>query len=210
MMIYHSERENENITFSCLKKMKNASFLFFLCLFFYTSCSDYAPKPSGYFRIELNEPEYEIYTDPAIHILFNVQKLTRMEAVADTTDDKWFNIVYPALNAKIFCSFLPVKSRDDLIKISEDSHKFVYKHTIKSDGISTRPYSDPDNQVYALIYDIEGNVASPLQFVITDSTRYFFRGSLYFDSTPNQDSIAPVKSYILNDIHEIIRSFRYQ
>ncbi|MDR1369789.1 MAG: gliding motility lipoprotein GldD [Dysgonamonadaceae bacterium] len=188
--------------------MKYLSF-FILCLFICSCSGDYSPKPSGYFRIGLEEPVYRQYVDSSSHFSFNIQQKAMIEIVPDTTDGERFNIVYPSLNARIHCSFLPVKSRNDLIKASEDSRRFAYVHVIKADGIFEKAYSDPENKIYALVYDIDGNVASPLQFVITDSVHYFFRGSLYFNVIPNQDSIAPVREYIRNDIKEIVTGFRW-
>ncbi|MDR1719951.1 MAG: gliding motility protein GldD [Dysgonamonadaceae bacterium] len=173
------------------------------------SCSEYTPKPWGYFRIELEQPEYRTYSNPEGHFSFHIQNSAEIEPVVDTAAGKWFNIVYPTLNATIYCSFFNILSQADLSERSEESRKFVYKHVIKADNIYEEALSDSSKKVYALIYNLDGEVASPLQFVITDSIRYFLRGSLYFYSRPNQDSIAPVKKYIRDDIEEMITSFRY-
>ncbi len=181
--------------------------IFVLSILFFSCSGEYSPKPFGYFRIDLEDPTYQRCTDfPSFS--FNIPQSSTIEVVPDTTNGEWFNIVYPLLDAKIYCSFLPINSRNDLIKVSEDSRKFVYKHVIKADGISEQSYSVPDHAVYAIVYDIDGNVATPLQFVVTDSIHYFFRGSLLFNSVPNQDSVAPVTKYIRRDIEEIIRSFK--
>ena len=45
------------------------------------------------------------------------------------------------------------------------------------------------------MYDLKGNTASSLQFFVTDSTRNFLRGSLYFNAEPNKDSLAPVMDF---------------
>ncbi|GHV23944.1 gliding motility lipoprotein GldD [Bacteroidia bacterium] len=184
---------------------------FFFLFIFICSCSGgYFPKPSGYFRIELEQPVYRQFKDSSALFSFNIQQQANIMAVVDTVEgDDWFDIDYPSLNARIYCSLLPIRSGKDLIAVSEDSHKFVYIHAIKADGISEKSYSDPENKVYALIYDVDGNVASPVQFVITDSIHYFLRGALSFNEVPNRDSIAPVKDYIRNDIQEIITSFRW-
>ncbi|MDR3062008.1 MAG: gliding motility protein GldD [Dysgonamonadaceae bacterium] len=183
---------------------------FFFLFIVICSCSgDYSPKPSGYFRIEPEQPVYRQFRDSLALFSFNVQQQASVSAVADTVDGDWYNIDYPSFDARIYCTLLPIRSGKDLIAASEDSRKFVYKHVPKADGISEKSYSDPENGVYALIYDVNGNVASPVQFVITDSVHYFFRGALYFNLVPNQDSIAPVKDYIRNDIQEIITSFRW-
>jgi gliding motility-associated lipoprotein GldD len=86
----------------------------------------------------------------------------------------------------------------------------VYLHTIKADAIREQRFENPEQRVYGLLYAISGNVASPTQFVLTDSVRSFFRGALYFDNIPNQDSITPVLEYINNDILILMESFRWK
>jgi len=49
-----------------------------------------------------------------------------------------------------------------------------------------------------------------VQFVLTDSVDYFFRGALYFDTRPNKDSIAPVLDFIYQDIVTLMESFEYK
>ena len=183
--------------------------LFIFCIFIFSCSGDYSPKPSAYFRIELKDPVYQKYKDSSSLFSFNIQQNAVIEIVPENEDGGWIDVVYPSLDAKIHCSFLPIKSHFDLLKASEDSRKFVYKHVVKADRISENSYAVPENKVYAIVYDVDGNVASPVQFVVTDSVHYFFRGALYFNSVPNQDSVAPVKDYIRNDIEEIIRSFSW-
>ncbi|MCR5455573.1 MAG: hypothetical protein K6F33_11355, partial [Bacteroidales bacterium] len=60
--------------------------------------------------------------------------------------------------------------------------------------------------VYGLLYGIKGNVASPLQFYITDSTRHFLRGSLYFNCSPNKDSLAPSVEFVRQDIERLFET----
>ena len=43
-----------------------------------------------------------------------------------------------------------------------------------------------------ILYDLKGNTASAVQFYVTDSTRHYLRGSLYFASEPDADSLEPV------------------
>ncbi|MDR1437410.1 MAG: gliding motility protein GldD [Candidatus Symbiothrix sp.] len=128
---------------------------------------------------------------------------------AKNAKNKWFNLVYPSLNAQIFCSYLPIIS-GNFAGITEESRKFAYLHTVKADAINEYFFANPEHKVYGLIYEIKGNVASHVQFVLTDSVTSFFRGALYFDNIPNQDSIAPVLEYINEDIRMLMDSFRWK
>ncbi len=176
-------------------------------IFFVFSCSNYSPKPQGYFRIELPERQYTNFEENP-HFSFDISSIAI--AVKDSEDNKnWFNIVYPDFKATIYCSYLPIAPQF-LSEMTEDSRKLVYKHVVKADVISEQIYSNPEYNVYGTIYSLEGDVASPFQFYLTDSVSDFFRASLLFDAVPNQDSIAPVLNFVKEDIIKMIESFRWE
>ncbi|HEX2934063.1 MAG TPA: hypothetical protein VHO72_01805, partial [Bacteroidales bacterium] len=61
-----------------------------------------------------------------------------------------------------------------------------------------------------LVYDIKGNTASSVQFYVTDSTRHFIRGALYFEAQPNKDSLAPVIDFFRKDIIHLIETLKWK
>jgi len=117
------------------------------------------------------------------------------------------DINYPMYNANIYLTYKQVDS--NLNELLEENHKLAYDHSIKSDGITEKLYTNPDKRIYGIMYDIKGNSASNIQFFVTDSTTHFLRGSLYFNNIPNADSIAPVKNYIQEDIQILMESLKW-
>jgi gliding motility-associated lipoprotein GldD len=81
---------------------------------------------------------------------------------------------------------------------------------VKASDIQERLIINDSVNVYGLVYFLEGNAASSLQFYLTDSTNHFVRGALYFDAKPNPDSLAPVQNFIQEDILNMIESFRWK
>jgi len=71
-------------------------------------------------------------------------------------------------------------------------------------------FDSEERNVHGILYDLKGNTASSVQFVLTDSTHHFFRGALYFNNVPNKDSIAPMSDYIRKDIIRIMESFKWK
>jgi len=71
-------------------------------------------------------------------------------------------------------------------------------------------FENPEKKVYGILYDLTGNTASSVQFVLTDSTKHFFRGALYFENVPNKDSIAPMSAYIREDVIRLMESFEWK
>jgi gliding motility-associated lipoprotein GldD len=57
---------------------------------------------------------------------------------------------------------------------------------------------------------VRTEAASPFQFYLTDSTKNFVRGALYFNTVPNNDSLAPVIDFLKQDIIHMIETFRWK
>ena len=123
-----------------------------------------------------------------------------------TGDKYWINIFYPQFGGTIYCSYKKVNG--NLQEMSEDAREFVYKHTIKADEITEQPFINFETKTYGMLYRIGGNTASSVQFELTDSVDYFFRGALYFNAVPNKDSIAPVLDFVAEDIFMLMETFR--
>ena len=175
----------------------------------FLSCRETSvPRPYGYFRVNLRKPVYRNIDTLNMPFRFdlpkNVQLINR-----DTKGEKyWIDLYYPKLNASIYCSYKPVKG--NLINLLEDTRKIVYKHSIRADGISEQVFDHPEKNVHGILYDLKGNTASSVQFVLTDSIQHFFRGALYFDNVPNKDSIAPMSEYIRKDVIRLMESFEWK
>ena len=61
-----------------------------------------------------------------------------------------------------------------------------------------------------MLYNLTGNTATNFQFYVTDSNSHFLRGSLYFNIKTNNDSIAPVLSFLEADIIRMIESLKWK
>ena len=181
--------------------------LFFIFALFFFSCADEnpVPKPIGYFRIDLPESDYREKEPLNCPLEFQISQNSRLEY---TSKDKcWFNVSYPAYRAKIHLTYKPVE--DNLRDYIEESRTLTYEHQIKANSIRQNTIVDREREVYGLIYDLGGSVASPVQFYLTDSTNHFLRGSLYFNARPNPDSIKPVLRYVRSDIDQMIESLNW-
>lgn len=166
------------------------------------------PRPYGYFRVDLPKHVYRMIDTLNLPYRFDLPENAKL-IQRDAKDDKfWIDIYYPKLNASIYCSYKPVKG--NLIDLLEDTRKIVYKHSIRADGIGEKVYDHPEKNVHGILYDLKGNTASSVQFVLTDSLHHFFRGALYFNNVPNKDSIAPMSNYIREDVIRIMESFEWK
>jgi gliding motility-associated lipoprotein GldD len=121
----------------------------------------------------------------------------------------WFNIEFPAYKAKLYLTYMDIDH--DFDELMEQTYKMnVKNHVSKADAISEKYFHDDINKVYGVLYDLRGNTATAVQFYTTDSTQHFLRGSLYFTSAPDADSLAPVVAYFREDIVHLIETLRWK
>jgi gliding motility-associated lipoprotein GldD len=183
--------------------------VFIILIFAFYSCNKVEiPRPYGYFRVELPKHEYRMIDTLGLPYRFDLPTTAKLIKRDAKNDKFWVDINYPKLNASIYCSYKPVKG--NLTDLSEDTRKIVYKHDIRADGIYEKAYDNPEKNVHGILYDLTGNTASSVQFVLTDSLHHFFRGALYFNNVPNKDSIAPMSNYIREDVIRIMESFEWK
>lgn len=190
--------------------MKPKFLSIFPIVFLQIACSsDYSPKPRGYFYIDFPQPIYR-YLTVYPFFEFEVSNGTTVEKLINGGEKEIkFNLNYPNRNARIYCSYFRT-TKDKLPALIEESRKLAYIQTKKTKGVTESEFTHPEQNVYGLVYEIHGEAASPIQFVISDNTHSFFRGALYFETPSNRDSIAPVLAYIHQDIHVILESFRWK
>ncbi|MGY6562515.1 MAG: gliding motility lipoprotein GldD [Luteibaculaceae bacterium] len=172
-------------------------------------CSDNpVPKPKGYFRLDFPEKNLQEFNFNNLPVSFSAPDYIKIEPVLGSAKNEfWFNIVYKPLDAKLYLSY--AKLDNNVISHIEANHKLTYEHQVKATAINTKKIIDSDRNVFGLQYELKGNVATPLQFYLTDSTQHFIRGSLYFNFKPNYDSIAPALQYIKRDVELFINSAQW-
>lgn len=184
--------------------------LLIMFLFLFHSCrQDYSPKPRGYFRIDLPEREYLIF-DTNYPYTFEYPSYARIVPdLRPSSEPYWINIEFPQFRGTLFISYKSVSG--NLVEYLEDSRTFVMKHIPKASAIEDSMIYRPEDRVFGLIYDIEGSgAASPLQFFVTDSASHFLRGALYFNTSPNNDSLAPVIGFVREDILKMLDTFHWK
>lgn len=175
---------------------------------FQTGCKKkYMPKPRGYFRIDLPEKQYKKYTSDCGYSFDCPVYATIHTDSSKNAEPCWANMDFEKIGGRIHISYKNVEG--NISQILEDSRKLAYKHTIKADAIHEQVFLKPEKNVYGIVYEIDGNAASSVQFFVTDSIKHYLRGALYFNAEPNKDSLAPVIKFIKEDIKVIIESFEW-
>ena len=181
--------------------------IFNLLLLSFVACSNnYTPRPYGYYRITTPDTAYVDFNS-SFPYTFALSRNAVVQPRTDVSEPYWINIYYPALDATIYCSYKPVQN--NLRELTNDALEFVYRNASFATAIPEQEYAHPEASVYGVLFDLEGNTASSCQFFVTDSTRHFFRASVYCNCPPNADSLAPVYNYLRTDIIKMVETFEW-
>ncbi len=171
---------------------------------------DYSPKPRGFYRIKFPKKEYQEYTG-GCPISFTYPKYAKLEPdLSRGAKPCWLNMQFPDFKGTLHLSYQPVTSKKVFNELVEDARTFAFKHTVKATSIDEGVIRYPNRKVYGIYYTIDGNAASSAQFYLTDSTKNYLRGALYFNSEPRFDSIQPVLDFVKKDVDVMIKSFKWK
>ena len=184
--------------------MKNFSFIFFLSVILISCGEDPKPKPNAFLALEYPEAAYEIL-DVGCPYAFEKNEIA---SASKTSNDCWITLDYEELNGSIFITYQSVENNLD--SLLRDAQNLPLKHTIKADAIEGDRYINELQDVYGMFYEVSGDAASQAQFYVTDSVEHFLTGSVYFNATPNYDSILPAASYLKKDMRHLMESLRWR
>ena len=182
--------------------MRNILLLIFI-LFFISCKEDVLPKPKAYLGLNYPEKTYK---------KLNLDRPYSFNILENTTiideNNNWLKIKYPNLKASIDITYRPIKK--NLNELLTEAEKLVFKHAVKAEQIIPKDFVNPQKRVFGSMYEITGNAASQIQFHITDSTKNFIKGSLYFYIKPNYDSVLPAVDYIKKDILHLVETLEWK
>ncbi len=181
------------------------SLLFFTLIIF--SCNEpNLPKQNGFLRIEFKEPYYSNHEE--IDTPFNFYYNSNSTDL-DQIGNNQFLFDYRDLNLSLNLSFYNIKTSQDIEKKVRDFYVILDTHTKKSNGVILREYDNHNKRIFGKLYEIKGDVASPVQFYLTDSLSNFISGSVNLKFKSNYDSIFPSIQYVKNDILVLFESINW-
>lgn len=175
--------------------------------------SGYTIKQTGYYKIDFPGREYRLFDKPGYPYTFEYPVYGT--AIQDTSffEDKpenpfWLNIDFPQFKGKIYLSYKDVR-KNDFNKLINDAFNLTYKHSTKATEIRDSMIFTPNN-VSGVYFKVGGNAATANQFFVTDTVNHFLRGALYFDATPNEDSLGIVNDFLQVDMKHLINTLRWK
>lgn len=178
----------------------------FICYLILTliSCNDSYPRKKGYLRISVPET---LFTD---FEACSFKTKISSEAVIKEIPNKdcWFKLSYPTLKADLH--FSSVEIQDNFADLVNSVHNIKDRHSQVATFIPEESIANNDKSANGILFKIQGKkAASPLSFYLTDSTKHFVTASLYFNHSPNNDSIQPIIKHIMNDVDSMIYNWKW-
>ena len=197
--------------------MRLAAFVVFIA--FLASCGDpiMTPKPRGYPKVVYPEKGYQLFTGAYCDFSFEYPKYSVIQQDTTFFDDKpenpcWFNVVTEDFACRLHCSYAPITKEKPADRLKTDAFKMTDWHNKKASYIEEIPFLNAGKNVKGMLFEVEGPVASKLQFFLTDTAEqvHFFRGALYFYTQPNPDSLAPVYDFMKKDVMKMLETFEWK
>jgi len=198
--------------------MKIKTFLFGILIFI--SCArkeddSVSPKPRMYPRIDF--PDHQFITlDKTRDCGFSFRRSAHSEVIErdrffgeELENNCWFDLNYPAFNATVHFTYHPIRENKDYVSLASESFRMAYEHSSMASAIEEIPVIK-EGVEQGMVFRLRGPVASPYQFYLTDTVQHFLRGSLYFNSHPNPDSIAPLLVHLSVDMDSLVQSIHWE
>ncbi len=175
------------------------------------SCqTEYQPKPKGYNRLVLPEANYRPTPDSLPYLFEYSSHAVLRKDTSWVSEKHWVEIFYPELKATIHVTYKQLNNSTALLKeYLNDAYTLTSKHQIKAYAIDESITRAPSGKV-AVIAEIDGEVPSQFQFTMTDSSRNFLRGALYFNVKVQNDSLRPAIEYVKKDMMHMINSLDWK
>jgi gliding motility-associated lipoprotein GldD len=181
-----------------------------ILVLFIISCTEEIaiPKPPTYLKLDLPKHQYKLFKETSCNYQFEHSKIYFVKPVYDNkglTCHK--DIDLGPLNAVVHFSYITMENPlSDYINFAINK---VDEHKIKASAIEDTNFINVNKKVYGTFFELQGDVASPFQFYLTDSISKFVSAVVYFNLTPNYDSLKPSLDYLKVDLYKMIETFKW-
>lgn len=186
--------------------------ILFITSIFVGCNSNYTPKPKGYYKINFPEKKYTTFNTAGYPYTFDypvyANVLKDSLFFGEKTENPWWiNIDFPQFKGRIYVSYKEIQ-KGQFSNLVNDAFKLTGKHTQKASSIDDSVITTPLG-IHGVFFKVGGEVATANQFFLTDSVHHFLRGALYFDATPNEDSLSIINNFLIEDVKHLINTFKW-
>lgn len=173
------------------------------------SCEEeiYIPKPPTYLRLELPDHTYTNYKD-SCQYSFDLATIYSVENAPGTEESSCHRrIKLGPLNGTVFLRYWDMT--EPLAYYVNNANDEIDRHKGKASDVKDKLVIREKDDIYGIIFQLEGDVATPFQFYLTDSTDRFAYGEVLFNFAPNYDSLKPTLDYLRQDLDQLLETFKW-
>ena len=169
----------------------------------------FLPKPPGYNRIDLPTHSFDRLSEGYPYQI-DFSSYASVEADSfNIAEDAWINLNYADFGAKVHLTYKRIDGdKVNFKQLSRDAFKLTSQHQVKAYGIEEGVLLTPQGYT-GVVAELTGEVPTQFQFFVTDSTKNFLRGALYFKTAMKNDSLSPVIEFIKEDMVHLMNSVKF-
>ena len=111
--------------------------LTFMLLLLLAACrTDFQPRPKGYNRLQLPQPEYRVTPDSLPYRFEYSIHARLLKDTSQVSEKDWVEIYYPSLGATLHITYKPIGGNTALLKeYLNDAYVLTAKHQVKAYAI---------------------------------------------------------------------------
>lgn len=188
--------------------MKKIALIILIAIFALPSCGGdelMIPKPPTYLKAELPAHKYIQFNDRCPYT-FELSEIYKAKEVSSENCHK--DIDLGKVNGVINFSYIDME--ESLAKYVNFSNDKIDEHKLKATSILDQNIIHKDRKVFGTFFELKGDVATPFQFYLTDSTDRFVSGVVYLNCVPNYDSLRPTLEYLKVDLLHMLNTFEWK
>lgn len=176
-----------------------------LIIFLFTACQTPIPKPNGMLALDYSDANYTKWVSENCPYKFDYNSLSQIELQSNC----FFSLSYPEIGAQLYMSYFDLEkhSIDDLYR---DFNLRLMEHSQQQVRVLESSYENPPQNVYGRFFEVAGDAPSNLHYLVTDQKYHFMTGVLFFNTTPNYDSLYPAIQYIKTDLRYLTENLQWR
>ena len=179
-----------------------------------TKHGDFRQLPNGKFQItvnnNLNEHQFLLTLIHEIAHHVTHQKFGRVQPHGKEWKTVFQHLMLPFLRPEIYpMEILPFLAKYlKNPKASTDSD--INLSLVLRGGVAETGKDFIFDIPFGSFFELQGDVATPFQFYLTDSTSRFLYCEVLFNSSPNYDSLRPTLDYLKRDLNEFMNTLKWE
>ncbi|MFK7970087.1 MAG: hypothetical protein AB8F95_06950 [Bacteroidia bacterium] len=166
------------------------------------------PKKHGFPRMNIpDSTAHQVYESQTCPFTFKAP--AGGEISRDLADSCWLDLKFPAYDLVWHISHREVNQADVTAEFYFEEHRrLVYKHSQKASEIRPLEFEVPAGRVIA--HELYGEVGTPYYVFLRDpSNSQVVTMSFYFQTSLENDSLAPLITYMKQEMDNALLSFEF-